>query len=108
MKIFYYWINYVIIEIKILCEVCAQKNFLFYKRLPCQQIILKKPKDRIILDITFLPQKLIKNNEYKYLLNCIEHFTKFVVSYLIKKNLLLKFNILYSNYGENGKKRWKW
>lgn len=63
----------------------CQNKLKFYKRPICKQIVFNKAKERIILDLTFLPFDLIKNTNYKYLLNWVDHFSKYVVSYLINK-----------------------
>lgn len=47
----------------------CQNKLKFYKRPICKQIVFNKAKERIILDLTFLPFDLIKNTNYKYLLN---------------------------------------
>ena len=84
LKIFYHGINNDISEINNICEVCTQKNLKFYKRAPCKQLLFIKPKDKLVVDLTYLPLTLIKNTEFKYLLNCIDHFSKYVVSFLLK------------------------
>ena len=57
----------------------------------------------MVLDLTFLPIKLLENTEYKYMLNCIDHFPKFVVSFLIEnksgKTISEKLNIYFRKYG---------
>jgi len=55
------------------------------------------------VDLTYLPLTLIKNTEFKYLLNCIDHLSKYVVSFLLKtkkaKEIYNKLNIYFTNYG---------
>ena len=68
-----------------LCHICIQKNITFYKRNPCKQIIMKEPLERIVMNIAYLPYFLITNSKYKYILNIIDHFSKYLVSYLIRK-----------------------
>ena len=86
-KIFYHGINRDILELLNLCDVCTQKNIKFYKREPCKQIVFNRPKDKVDLDLTYLPINILENIEYKYMLNCNDHFSKFVVSFLIENKL---------------------
>ena len=100
LKLFYHGINYDIEQICHLCPVCMQKNIKFYKRQPCKQIIMTHPKERYVIDLTYLPEQLCKNNKYKYLFNIEIHFSKFIISYpisnkfgkTIKQKLLDYFN----------------
>ena len=66
-----------------LCEVCIQKNYKFYKRIPSKQLIFNRPKDRYVIDLTYIPIDLMKNKNNIYLLNIIDHFSKYLISYLI-------------------------
>ena len=58
------------------------------------------PKERYVIDLTYLPQQLCKNNKYKYLFKLEDHFSKFIISYpisnkfgkTIKQKLLDYFN----------------
>ena len=45
---------------------------------------MEKPKERYVIDLTFLPPILYKNTNYKYILNIFDNFSIFLVSYLIK------------------------
>lgn len=103
LKIFYHGINNDISEINNICEVCTQKNLKFYKRSPCKQLLFIKPKDKLVVDLTYLPLTLIKNTEFKYLLNCIDHFSKYVVSFLLKtkkaNEVCNKLNVYFTDYG---------
>ena len=55
LKLCYHGINYDIEQICHLCPVCMQKNIKFYKRQPCKQIIMTHPKERYVIDLTYLP-----------------------------------------------------
>ena len=70
------------------------KKFTFYKRNPCKQIIMKEPLERIVMDITYPPNFLITKSKYKYILNIIDYFSKYLASYLIRKK---DANILVEN-----------
>ena len=58
------------------CPTCYQKNANFYTREPSKTIVFDYPRDRYVLDLTELPFNLDIKDEYKYLLNIIEHFSK--------------------------------
>ena len=62
------------------CESCAEKNKTKYKREPAKQIITFYPKQRYIMDLTELPKELKTNNNYIYLLDIIDHFSKYGIS----------------------------
>ena len=70
---------------------CYQKNANFYKRESSKTIIFDYPRDRYVLDITDLPFYIDIQDEYKYLLNIIEHFSKLCKSYPLKKKRILEF-----------------
>ena len=83
LKIYYYGIHEDLEQIKYLCSICIQKNMSFYNREPCKQIIMDRAFERFAIDLTFLPFILYKNNNFKYLLNIVDHFPKFIISYPI-------------------------
>ena len=85
IKIFYHGIKYDVENINRLCNVCIQKKVEFYKREPCKLIIMNEPRDRYIIDLTFLTYELYDGTDYRYLLNIVDHFSKYLVSYLIEK-----------------------
>ena len=86
LKIYYNGINNDIIKIYNLCSVCIQKKVKFYKRLPTKQIVFDEPKQRYIIDLTYLPQELISGTHYQYVFNILDHFSKYLLSFLLKKN----------------------
>ena len=87
LKIFYHGIYYDIENIINICHICIQKNLQFYKRQSSKQILMSAPLERIVIDLTYLPEFLLKISNYKYLLNIADHFSKYVTSYLIKKKM---------------------
>ena len=101
-NIYYKGISYDSLNITNLCKVCIQNNAVFYKREPCKQIIMSKPKDRYLMDLTYIPIELIENNQYKYILNVIDHFSKFLFSYLLinknTKSIVSKLKICFQKY----------
>lgn len=46
--------------------------------------IITYPKQRFIMDLAEFPNELKNNNNYLYLFNVIEHFSKYGLSYLLK------------------------
>ena len=68
------------------------KNYNFNKKHKYKTIIFNRPKDRIVLDITEIPQIIKEKTDYLYILNAIDHFSKLCKSYLLKNKKSL--NIL--------------
>ena len=79
------------------------KRVVFYKREPSKQIIMKRHKERFVIDLTYLPLELIANTNCKYLFNIMDHFSKFIISFLIEnKNantIVEKLKFCFDNYG---------
>ena len=46
---------------------------------------MQRPKERYDIDLTYHPQILYDNIQYKYILNIVNHFTKYLVSIPNKK-----------------------
>ena len=104
LRIYYKGISYDIKGIGDMCEVCIQKNIKFYKRVPSKQIIMTKPKERFVMDLTFIPNFLSGNTGYKYLFNVLDHFSKFLISYAIKdKSAKTIANLLSKTFKKFGK-----
>ena len=104
LKIYYKGISSDIKGINDICEVCIQKNIKFYKRQPCKQIIMAKPKERYVIDLTHIPNILTGNTGYKYLFNILDHFSKFLISYALKdkagKTIANLLNKTFNKYGK--------
>ena len=62
------------------CKSCAEKTKTKYVREPSKQIITYYPKQRYIMDLTEIPIELKFNNNFNYLFNIIDHFSKFGIS----------------------------
>ena len=64
---------------------------------------MSAPLERIVVDLTYLPDFLLKNTNYKYLLNIADHFSKYLTSYLIKKkegkSIADKLNTYFKKFG---------
>ena len=67
------------------CITCAQKHKKYFKREPCMQMIFTHVYERYIADLTKLPNELTNNRKYLYLLNIIDHFSKYAFSYILEK-----------------------
>ena len=91
------------IKISDLCDVCIRKKVVFYKREPSKQIIMRKPKERFIMNLTYLTVELIEGNIYKYVFNIMDHFSKFLISYLIQNKdantILEKLKLCFDTFG---------
>lgn len=68
LKIFYYGIYEDLENIRHIYPICSQKNIIFYKRVPTKQIIFNKPKDKYVMDLTYLPLDLCKNPKLNFYL----------------------------------------
>ena len=64
------------------CEFCDEKDKKTMKIEKPKQVLAYYPRQRYIIDLSELPIKLKKNCIYSYLFNIIDHFSKFVMSYL--------------------------
>ena len=62
------------------CKSCAEKNKTKYVRKPSKQIITYYPRQRYIMNLTEIPIELKSNNNFNYLFNIIDHFSKFWIS----------------------------
>ena len=49
------------------------------------QMIFTHVYERYIADLTELPNELTNNRKYLYLLNIIDHFSKYAFCYILKK-----------------------
>lgn len=103
LKIFYHGLYKDMDLIMNLCDVCIQKNFKFYKRFPSKQLVFSRSRDRFIIDITYIPIDPLNNKNNIFLLNILEHFSKFLVSYLIpnkkRKTICAKLEDCFYKFG---------
>ena len=74
------------------CITCLQKNKNHIKRNIAKTIILNYPKDSYALDLTDLLFYIDINDDHKYILNIIDHFSKLYKNYLLKNKTA--FNII--------------
>lgn len=84
IHIFYY--NYIedikyITEKYVICKI-KSKNVKLAKK-EFKQFLFQYPKERYILDLTDIPNKIDNTSYKKYLLNIIDHFSKMSKTYLI-------------------------
>ena len=54
LKIYYKGINEDMKNISNLCDICIKKKVVYYKREPSKQIIMERPKERFVMDITYI------------------------------------------------------
>ena len=59
---------------------------MIYGKKLSRQIITHYSKERYVVDITEMPDEFNNDNKCIYLLNLIEHFSKFWMSYIIQNN----------------------
>ena len=69
------------------------------------QIISKKSKERYVIDLTDITNDINDENyNYKFILNIIDHYSKFCGSYLLKTKradeVLICINDFICRYGE--------
>ena len=85
------------------CPECY-KNFYSRKLIKSPKIIYDEGSHyKLLVDITYLDKKYYsKKTKYKYIIDCIDHFSKFYLGYLIRdkisKTALNKIKNLYSYY----------
>ena len=65
------------------CPKCSQKSRDYYKREPTNRMIFTKPMERILWDLTELPDEIESDSNIKYQFNLIDHFSKNSFSYLL-------------------------
>lgn len=49
-----------------------------FKLIPAKQIIMTKPKQRYVIDLTYIPTILSGKTGFNYILNILGHFNKFL------------------------------
>ena len=45
---------------------------------------MTKPKERFVINLTFILNILTGDTDYKYLFNILDHFSKYLISYALK------------------------
>ena len=83
------------IKIVTQCSKCFLKNNIVKKnkREKTNIIVFKEPKTRYVGDLTNIPNELLTKTKYIYQFTIIDHFSKFLNSYLLenkKANSILK------------------
>ena len=77
------------------CQICQQLHKNINKKLPVKQILTNAPKERYVVDLISIDKDIDDNQQrYKYILNIIDHFTKFTGSYLLERKSAQE--VLYS------------
>ncbi len=54
-------------------------------------IIENGPHNRYVADLWYLPKEIIENSNYKYVLDIVEHFSKWYYGYLLNTKEGLRF-----------------
>ena len=82
-NIFFKGIANVIQNVCTNCKICNLKKIRnFFKRERAKILIFNQPKIRYVADLTDVPSELSDNSKFKYILNIIDHFSKFCRGYL--------------------------
>ena len=92
---------------KQVCSNCAICNLKIKGKLNKKEkvklIIFNKPKARFVADLTDIPTDIKGNSPYLYLINIIDHFSKYVSSYLLSnkkgKTILDKIKSFITDVG---------
>ena len=72
----------------------AEKNL----KQPWKIILSKGSRDRYVADLWYLPPELNSdNNNYKYILDIVDHFTKFTNSFLLNTKEVYEIYPLIKN-----------
>ena len=101
----FYWENFSSECKKVIkdCPICTS-NIQNIIKMPIKLIKDYGPHYRYIGDIWYLDDELQINKEFKYCLDVIDHFTKFLYSYLLKDKsmgtVLSKLKIHFFNHGK--------
>ena len=88
-----------------MCVICNKyKNNKKNEKNKCVKILSKGAKDRYVVDLWYLPIELMGQTNYHYVLDIIDHFSKFCQSYLLstKESLEVysKIHIFIETYGQ--------
>lgn len=66
------------------CEFCNGDKKTKKLKPPIKIILDEGPKYRYIIDLWTLPKKLANDTPYLYILDCVDHFSKYLNSFLLK------------------------
>ena len=84
----FYWIN-IFTDIKNYinnCPICLQLHKNNLKKLPVKQILSNLPRERYVMDLMEIDAVIDDvYQRYNYILNIIDHFSKFTGSYLLER-----------------------
>ena len=83
--------NYIDLYIKNYVDCAKMKSNEKSKKEKTITILSRGPKDRYVADLLYLPEYLKGHSNYLYVLDIIDHFSKFCNSYLL--NTKEKFEI---------------
>ena len=106
LKNHWYWYG-MIEDIKLYIKKCPNcDNYKKYKKLKGKKkiIIENGPHYRYVADLWYLPKEIIENSNYKYVLDIVDHFSKWYYGYLLNTkegpDVLKKIEIFIENFGK--------
>ena len=87
----FYWLGYSqdITNFLNKWEICLSNKKKKHILSPLKIIIDEGPKFRYIVDLWEIPEDLSLNTDYIYILDCIDHFSKFLNSFLLKNKTMV-------------------
>ena len=87
----FYWLGYSqdITNFLNKWEICLSNKKKNHILSPLKIIIDEGPKFRYIVDLWEIPEDLSLNTDYIYILDCIDHFSKFLNSFLLKNKTMV-------------------
>ena len=97
-----YWIN-MINDIKLYIKKCLTcikiKNNKKNTKIISKTILSKGPKDRYVIDLWYYPPELnSSNSNYAYILDIIEHFSKYTETYLLNTKESMEIFPYFKNF----------
>ena len=102
IRIFFKGIVEIVKQVCSNCAICNLKiKWKLYKKEKVKLIIFNKPKARFVEDLTDIPTDIRGNSPYLYIINIVEHFCKYIPSYLLTnkkgKTILVKIESFFTD-----------
>ena len=66
------------------CVICQCKNRALIKRPFIKQILIEKPRQQYIIDLSETPSLIKENTQFKYFMHIIDHYSKYLFCILLK------------------------
>ena len=102
----FYWEGYTksIRETINKCPICFTKNKIKKINMPIKQILDQGPHFHYQADLWYLDEPLKQNNNYEYVMDVIDHFSKYLFSFLLTNKssslVLSKIKLLFLQFGK--------